>query len=504
MNKKEISTGVILSFASQAISIITGMIISPIIIRILGQNEYGLYQLVQSVVNYLSLMNFGFNGAYIRYYSIAKTKGDREVANINGMFLRVYVAITCLCLVGGAVLFLNIHHVLGSNLTAADYVTAKRLMVLMIVNLAVSFPNSLFVAYMFANERFVFYKILSIVLNILLPALKIPVLLAGYGSVGIIVLTLTISCAGYVVNYLYCRIRLKMEIQLSYFDKGIFLDLSKFTFFIFLSDLIDQLNSNVDKLLLGRIVGTVSVAVYSVAFNLKTYFTSMTWVVPEMYTPAVNRAVIENNDSKTANELFARVGRFNNYLTLLVISGFLIFGKAFVTLWVGEEYSVSYYAACILFASGYIPAVQTLGVNIQNAKNMHRVRSVVYFAVACANVAASVFLIGRWGVVGTCLGTLAAVLMGHGIFMNFYYHKVIGLDIIKFWKEMSRWYPFVLVLAVCGAFVWKQVSAYSWLCLVAGILIYTACYGGLLAAFGLTHEERAALVGKLKHLMGRG
>ena len=93
--KKQISRGIALSFFSQIITIIVGLVYTPIMIRILGQSEYGLYQLVLSVVNYLNLMNLGFNGAYIRYYVLAKNKNDdNEVANVNGMFMKVFLVIT--------------------------------------------------------------------------------------------------------------------------------------------------------------------------------------------------------------------------------------------------------------------------------------------------------------------------------------------------------------------------------------------------------------------------
>ena len=112
-----------------------------------------------------------------------------------------------------------------------------------------------------------------------------------------------------------------------------------------------------------------------------------------MFVPEANRLAIGDSNEKELTNVFTKVGEFNNYLMLLVLSGFLLIGRQFVTLWVGKEYDISYYATVILMISGYIPAVQTLGVNIQNAKNMHRIRSVVYFFVACINVIASVFLI---------------------------------------------------------------------------------------------------------------
>lgn len=497
MRNKQIISGAVLSMLSQVITIVVGLAYTPIMIRLLGQNEYGLYQLVQSVVDYLNLMNFGFSGAYIRYYSIAKAKNDeKEIANINGMFMNVFLFIGILCLVAGVVLFLNID-ILGARLTDSDYVIARKLLVIMVINLALLFPNSLFVAFMCAKEEFIFQKVLNIGINILIPILNLPMLFMGGGSVGIAAVTLLLTIFRFIVNAWFCVSKLKLKMRLGYFDKKIFMGLLGYTFFIFLSDLVDQLNSNVDKLLLGRITGTIAVAIYSVGLNLKNYYTTLTWMIPEMYIPETNRVAIENNE-KRLTELFTFIGRINNYLVLFIISGFAIFGRYFIHLWAGAEYDMSYYVTLILMITGYIPAVQTLGVSIQNAKNMHKMRSVVYFIVACANVILSIFLIKQWGVVGTCLGTLIATIMGHGIFMNYYYKKYLKLDITFFWKSLIKWYPFAGVIMVLSYLVIKNLVITNWFILIIGMCLYSVAYLVLLMGFGLTDKERMLVVNKLK------
>ncbi len=501
--KKQISGGIVLSFFSQIITIVVGLVYTPIMIRALGQNEYGLYQLVSSVVNYLNLMNLGFNGAYIRYYVLAKNKkDDKEVANVNGLFMKVFLIITFLCLCAGVILFFNIG-VFGKHLSAADYVIARKLLIIMVLNLAISFPNSLYVAFMSANERFVYQKLVLIVVNIAIPILNIPLLYLGFGSVGVVSATLFLTIVRLILNMWYCHSRLKMKINFGYFDKGIFKELLGYTFFIFLSDIVDQLNSNVDKFLLGRLTGTIAVAIYSVGFNLKNYYTTVSWIVPEMYVPEANRLAIEGSKEKELTNVFTKVGKFNNYLMLLVLSGFFLVGRQFVTLWVGSEYDVSYYAALILMLSGYIPAVQTLGVNIQNAKNMHRTRSVVYFIVACINVVASIFLIKQWGVVGTCLGTLFATLLGHGLFMNYYYHCKIGLNIFKFWKEMFKWIiPVGIITAISYAGL-KFIIIDSWFKLIAFCCLYAIVYVIVLYVIGFNKQQKKTAVSKVKAMIGK-
>lgn len=498
MKNKQISGGIILSFLSQFIGIGVGLAYTPVMIRILGQSEYGLYQLVQSVVSYLTLMNLGFNGAYIRYYSLAKAKNDnKEVANLNGMFFTIFMILAGAMLIGGAVLYFNIG-ILGSHLTAADYVIAKKLLIVLVINLSLSMPNSLFVAYMSANEQFVFQKALNIVCNLLVPALNLPLLLLGNGSFGLVCVTLFLTALQFTVNMIFCFKKLKMRVNVGYFDKALFKSLLGFTFFIFLSDMVDQLNTNVDKLLLGRMSGTVAVALYSVAFNLKTHYTVLTWLVPEMYVPEVNRIALEEGSDGKLTDLFIKIGRMNNYLVLLVITGFILCGRQFMHLWVGPEYDISYYTAVILMLSGYIPAVQTLGVNIQNAKNMHQMRSYVYFAVACCNVVASIFFIKLWGVVGTALGTLLAIILGNGLFMNFYYHKRIGLNVLKFWKEILKSVPFCAIAVGLGLLILRFYTIDSWLTFLLFVGCYVVIYGVLLFALGLKKEERSAIIQKLR------
>lgn len=79
--------GVILSYAGQFAKIFISIIYTPVMLRLLGQSEYGLYQLVYSVVSYLSLLSLGFSSSYMRFYSRYKAQKDEDgVARLNGMF----------------------------------------------------------------------------------------------------------------------------------------------------------------------------------------------------------------------------------------------------------------------------------------------------------------------------------------------------------------------------------------------------------------------------------
>lgn len=65
--ENQLKSGVILSYISTAITIVIQLVYMPVMIRLLGKSEYGLYSLVSSVVSYLSLFSLGFTGAYVRF-----------------------------------------------------------------------------------------------------------------------------------------------------------------------------------------------------------------------------------------------------------------------------------------------------------------------------------------------------------------------------------------------------------------------------------------------------
>ena len=66
----------------------------PIMLRMMGQSEYGLYSLVSSIISYLTILDLGFGNAIIVYISKYRAKNKKEEEyRLNGMFLIIYTII---------------------------------------------------------------------------------------------------------------------------------------------------------------------------------------------------------------------------------------------------------------------------------------------------------------------------------------------------------------------------------------------------------------------------
>ena len=160
---------------------------------------------------------------------------------------------------------------------------------------------------------------------------------------------------------------------------------------------------------------------YSVAGQIISLYVTTSSSISNVFGPQVNRIVSERDDNQELSELMTKVGRVQYYIMLLVLTGFIFFGRAFVRLWAGKEYGEAFAVALLLMTPVTVPLIQNIGIEIQRAKNRHQVRSIVYMLVAIGNVMISIPLIMYLGATGAALGTAIATIIGYVLFINYYY-----------------------------------------------------------------------------------
>ncbi|MGN1134511.1 MAG: oligosaccharide flippase family protein [Oscillospiraceae bacterium] len=496
--------GVLLSYTGEAIKILVNLIYTPIMLRLLGQSEWGLYQLVFSVVSYLSLLSLGFGSSYMRFYSRYKAKNDnKNIARLNGMFMVIFCSISVICLLCGVVMISNIHLIFGNGLTAAEYETAKVLMALMVLNLAITFPNSVFNCSVTAHEKFLFQKLLIVLQNLLSPFLTLPLLIMGYASIGMVSVTTFLTLAVFISNMIFCFKKLHIKFIFRGFKLSLLKEMWVFTFFIFLNQIIDQINWSVDKFLLGRLTGTVAVGIYGVASQINTMYLQLSTSVSNVFVPKVNRIVAESDDNTELTRLFTKVGRIQFIILALVLSGFIFFGVPFIDIWAGDGYGKAYRVALFLIVPVTVPLIQNLGIEIQRAKNMHKARSVVYLCIAVSNVFVSIPLIKRFGISGAACGTAITLIAGNIFFMNWYYHKRIGLNMVYFWKQIASFIPALIAPTILGIVFMKLFSLSNLLVFAVCIVVYVLVYCASMWLFGMNKDEQNLIAAPLSKIFKR-
>src|SRR5690606_34795978 len=129
--------------------------------------------------------------------------------------------------------------IFGSELTSPELSRAKILMMILVINLAISFPNIVFTSHITANEKFVFQKLVQMIKTVINPFVILPVLLMGYGSVGMVVATTILNISIEIINAIYCIRKLKMRFSFRNFDFSLMREMTVFSSFIFFAMIVD-------------------------------------------------------------------------------------------------------------------------------------------------------------------------------------------------------------------------------------------------------------------------
>lgn len=492
INQKK--AGVVLSYLAQIIHILSGILYTPLMLRLLGQSEYGLYQLVASVVSYLNVLSLGFGSSYMRFYSRIKKNGDeKKVASFNGMYLTVFLIIACICMFCGIVLMQNIELVFSTGLTSEEYPKAKILLALMVFNLALTFPSGAIDSFITAHEAFIFQRVLRVLQYLFNPFLTLPLLLMGYGSVAMVLVTTGLTIAKLGSSLWYCLKVLKVRVRFKEFQLSLLKEMWIFTAFICINMIADQINWSVDKVLLGRFSGTVAVAIYGVGGQLNTMYMQLSTTISNVFIPQVNRIVAENDDNQKLTKLLTKVGRVQFILLSMVVCGFVFLGRNFIELWAGEDYGYSYMITLLLIVPATIPLIQNLTLEIMRAKNMHKVRSIVYFVMAICNVFISIPCIRYWGARGAAVGTAITLIIFDCIVMNIYYQKYVGLDMEYYWKGILKFIPAFIPIVIMECLFQYILPTRGFSALMIQGILYMIVFFAAMWKLGLDDSEKGLI-----------
>lgn len=469
----------VLSYLTVFVNLLYSVVMTPFVIRGLGQSEYGVYTLCTSVMSYLSLFQFGFSSTYLRYYIKFEAEGDeRRAEELNGMFLVIFAAISAVEAAVGAALVINAEAVFGSRITPEEYGVARPLLILVVANVVISTAGVPFQSLLTAHERFVFQKGLSLAEILVRTAALAVLLFMGQRSVAIVAVSTALCVVTFLCNAAYALGRLGIRFRFTNFDASLLREMAGFTFFVFLQNVMDMFNWQVDKFLIARFRGAEEVGVYSIGAQINSVFMSLTTAITSLYVPLANRMVAEGRGDGELSALMIRIGRIQFMLATFVFSALVFFGRPFIRLYAGEGYERAYPVALLLTSCLILPLSMDIWYHIARAKAKHKTSTAIFAAVALLNTLVSIPLTRRYGEVGAALGTFIGMMISNNAFQIWYAARVIRLDMAAWAKNLIGILPALVPPCLFGIAVAWRASIDT----VAEFIFWAAAYTAVSAA----------------------
>ena len=472
-NSIQRKSGAILSYVSIILNTLIQLLYTPFLIRMLGQSEYGLYSLIASVIGYLTVLDLGFGNAIVVYTAKYRAQEKYEAEKkLHGMFKVIFIIIGIIAGLLGCILYLLVPSIFGNTMTSAELEKSQIMMLILAFNLFITFMFSIYSSIINAYEKFTFQKIMSILNTLLKPLLMIPLLFLGFKS---ITMTIVITIVNLIVcfsNYIYCRSKLNIKIKFQGFDKVLFKTIFAYSIWLFLGEIVNKVNWSADQFILGAVCSTTAVSIYAIASQLNQLFLNLSTAISNVLLPKMTKMVAKNATKEELTNEMIKVGRIQYYIIFLMGTGLILFGKSFITWWAGSEFVDAYYVALLLIIPLCFPLIQNLGLSIMQAMNKYRFKTISTTIMSVFNIIISYFLAKSYGPRGAAFGTALALIICNIILINIYYHKVIGINVIKFWKNIFKMTIPFLIPIIWVILIMSLVNING----ILGFIIYGSLY----------------------------
>lgn len=500
MAKNQRKIGMFLSYVNSLLTVAVNIFLTPFLIGSLGASEYGVYQMMSSFAGYLVLMNFGTGTVMTRFVSVALEKKDKKSEkNFIATCLIITLGLGFLIMVAATILFLCLDGIYSASLTPLQLEKAKVLYMFISANVVVTLFAQAFQGIITAYERFVVNNLWQILRVVLKAGLIIGLFLIKSDSIVIVAVDLALSVALLMFAVLYVLIKLKVRWKLYFWDKELLVSAALFSLAIFLQAIVNQVNTKVDITVLGIMIGPESTTRYAVAMQVFSVFSTVSTAAIAIYLPKFSRMCAKGeSDGMSITKAMVAPSRVQTLASGAIMCGFLLCGRDFINVWMGNGYEFSWLIAVIIMVPSFLMYANGIIVSVLDAMGKRLFRSLILVGVALCNILITVILVHFFGEIGAPIGTAVSTLLGSVIIMNIYYVKVIGIKLSYFCKHTFK--GIVPSLAVASAATLPLVFFVD--TGLKGLLIKGGAFVVVLAVclmlFGFSKDEKALVTGVLK------
>lgn len=261
--------GILISYIYTAANAVVQLIYVPLLIGSIGQDEYGLFQLIGSILSYIVSISGVLSAGVGRFYCKYVAEGDLDRAeNTLAVSRRIYWAVSAVALIVVAILALVFRDVYGASLTADQINECTIMLIVLGINACVTMNNTVSIAAITANERFVFLKLSNLLVLILQPI--VVIYLVGFFpnalTVTLVILATNTACA--LIQSMYCRFVLGVGKVYLGWDSRLARSVLAFSGTVLLAIIADQIFWKTDQLIVGYMFGASSVAIYAVGAQI--------------------------------------------------------------------------------------------------------------------------------------------------------------------------------------------------------------------------------------------
>lgn len=400
--------GVVTSYAFLFVNGLTLFVLTPLLLRFLGQEGFGLWTAYMSVAGYLGLLNFGLGVAATKYTAAYQAEGRREELNevINGVFwLFALIGVALIAVtVAFSPLAPKLFHASPPIVRAGQVAFA-----VLGVAVALRLTANVFGSVVYGVERVDAYKALAGLQVVLYVGLCALFLYLGWGIVGVSA-ALLVSNAVLLVAYRWFLWKSIpwIHIKPKLVDRAVLKSILPYSLRSFWLSLTARIINQTDVLVIGAFMGPKAITSYALAYTLIFSVGYASSAMAEVVFPRFARMYAEGHEDRLRTE-YLRVARLGGAIGMVATVSLALTGESFISFWVGPENFVGNKVFSVFLVFLMLGAVATPAGLVLQAAGQNKQFAISETMNAVLNLGLSVILVRTLGTFGVAIATVVAV-----------------------------------------------------------------------------------------------
>lgn len=460
--EKRFASGAIISYLAIILNIAAGLLYTPWMIKSLGQSNYGLVSLATSIIT-LFTIDFGLGTAVSRF--IAKYKSESDIDSSNKMIGIIFKCFIALSSVLFLILFIlyfflpQIYVKLSNN----EIEIFKNIYIMVGLYSIVSFTFTPLNGILMGNDKFPQYKLITLIGRIINIILVVTVLMIDCNLYLYVLAIILSGLIEIIIKWIYMKKKCiyGRNPKIKYRNEEMFLSLVKFSFWAAISSFASRYIISVNPSILGITAGAVQISIFTLGSTIEGYVWQFANGLDGMFIPMLSNMNQNNAKPNEYTNLMIKVGRIQLLFTGFIIVGFISLGRGFINdIWkLGsldseQIYDSSYFVAVFLLLPCFITFTQQIGNSTLIVKGLIKYRSisiiVTAFITICISFALS-YAFPKYAAIMSSIAVLIGKVVGMIILLNFYYLKILKIDVKEFFKKCHlKIIPYLVLLMAIG------------------------------------------------------
>ncbi len=384
----------------------------PVIVHGLGNDRFGIYAAILSVVGYVGLLDLGIGMSLTKFVAEYHAKKDyASLAEFLSTALLLYIglgAIGALALVGGCGILVQqvfqIPELLWPEARLVVWITAASLFNGLTLGIFGNLLNGL--------QRQDISRTIGIVNTLLTYGGAIVLIRLGLGLVGFVLFTAVMDLLSFLVQMAVAK---RLVPTLPFFPRTFrgqrMRQILNFSFAMFINQLAVRNMGSLDKLILGFFLPIANVTLYSIGFTVTSFCFRLPAAAVLASMPAASELQAKDR-MEAVRELVLRGIKYTGVLAVPVFTAVGVLAPALVRLWMGEGYEASARVAQILLFGYFWLVLSSSGMSVMVGIGKPYVNTVYAVAQILLCTALSVVMVMRFGLYGAAAGSSVAYSIG--------------------------------------------------------------------------------------------